>query len=62
VRYLQARRSALGGYLPLRREDFPPVRASTPDFVHQLPRRLGRTRDIDHHGFRSPALAADARQ
>ena len=31
VRYLQARRSALGGYLPSRREDFPRVQTSTPD-------------------------------
>ena len=62
MKYLQARRAALGGYLPQRRRKSAALKAPPLVEFRAPAAKLGRARDLDDDGVRADARHAGARQ
>ena len=55
MQYLHERREALGGSLPARRPDAPPLKVPDLDDLRAPAGGQRRPRDVHHHGLRAPA-------
>ena len=62
MKYLRARRDALGGYLPQRRRKSARSRSRRSSTFERLLEEHRRARDLDHDGLRADARHAGARQ
>ena len=62
AKYLKERRTALGGYLPQRRQKSAVARGAAPIRLRAAAQGVGRPRDLDHDGVRADARDAGARQ
>ena len=63
MRYLQARRKALGGYLPARKPTAPPLTVPPLEAFQLDSGGHGRARDLHHHGVRAhPHGAAEGQE
>ncbi len=61
IKYMQARRQQLGGYMPSRKVRATPLKPLPESLFRGIPQRHRRPRSFDHHGFRAPAGKTAAR-